>query len=205
MLIFLWTVIGFLAGALPFSLWVGYLTLNTDIRDYGDHNPGATNVFRAGGRIGAGVALFLDVMKGALPIGVVLHIVGIEGWALVPIAIAPIAGHAFSPFLGFRGGKAIAVTGGVWTALTFGLAPILILPFGLFWYLIVRVDGWTVMLTMLSFLAFLIVIILDPMIWLICIVNIMILVWKHQKDLMRGIRLQNWLEKLLKNNSGKSV
>jgi acyl phosphate:glycerol-3-phosphate acyltransferase len=40
------------------------------------------------------------------------------GYAIVPIAIAPIAGHAFSPFLNGKGGKAIAVTFGVWSALT---------------------------------------------------------------------------------------
>ena len=36
----IWTLIGFLFGSLPFSVWLGRLVLRTDIRDYGDGNPG---------------------------------------------------------------------------------------------------------------------------------------------------------------------
>ncbi|MCA9957221.1 MAG: glycerol-3-phosphate acyltransferase, partial [Anaerolineales bacterium] len=39
----LWTLFGFVLGALPFSVWVGKLVLGKDIRQFGDKNPGATN------------------------------------------------------------------------------------------------------------------------------------------------------------------
>jgi glycerol-3-phosphate acyltransferase PlsY len=45
-----WTLIGFLLGSLPISVWLGRLVLRTDIRSYGDGNPGGTNVIRAGNR-----------------------------------------------------------------------------------------------------------------------------------------------------------
>ena len=51
-------------GACPFSLWVGRWFLGRDIRNYGDGNPGAVNVFRAGGRKAGLLAVLLDVAKG---------------------------------------------------------------------------------------------------------------------------------------------
>ena len=61
----IWTFIGFLLGSLPFSVWLGRLVLRTDIRRYGDGNPGGTNVLRVGNR-GLGVlVILLDMLKGA--------------------------------------------------------------------------------------------------------------------------------------------
>ena len=42
----IWTLIGFFLGVLPLSVWLGRLVLKTDIRRYGDGNPGGTNVAR---------------------------------------------------------------------------------------------------------------------------------------------------------------
>ena len=57
-------VLAFWLGACPFSLWVGKWLLGKDIRNYGDGNPGAVNVFRAGGRKAFVLAMFLDIGKG---------------------------------------------------------------------------------------------------------------------------------------------
>jgi len=64
----------------------------------------------------AGIAL--DFMKGYLPLLLLVNNGAVQGYGLVPVAAAPVLGHAFSPFLKFKGGKAIAVTFGVWSALT---------------------------------------------------------------------------------------
>ncbi|MBO9609782.1 MAG: glycerol-3-phosphate acyltransferase [Paenibacillaceae bacterium] len=112
----IWTVVSFLSGACMFSYWLGRLA-RTNLRTVGDGNPGARNLWASRGyRFGlAGVAL--DFAKGYLPVWLYLAGGGetTSVW-FVPVALAPIAGHAFSPFLGFRGGKAIAVTFGVWSA-----------------------------------------------------------------------------------------
>ena len=42
-----YTILAFFLGSLPFSVWIGRVTTEDDIRKYGDHNPGATNVLRA--------------------------------------------------------------------------------------------------------------------------------------------------------------
>ena len=109
----LWSLFGFLLGSLPFSVWIGQFILKKDIRDYGDHNPGATNVLRAGGFPPYALALALDISKGAIPVGLAYQVFSIQDWQILPIALAPPLGHAFSPFLNWRGGKAIAAIGGV--------------------------------------------------------------------------------------------
>ena len=44
-------LLAFLCGSLPFSVWLGRIFCRTDVRRYGDGNPGATNAFRAGGAL----------------------------------------------------------------------------------------------------------------------------------------------------------
>ncbi len=56
-------VSAFWLGACPFSVWIGWWVLGKDIRNYGDGNPGAANVFRAGGRKPGYLDLILDTAK----------------------------------------------------------------------------------------------------------------------------------------------
>ncbi|MFC5528808.1 glycerol-3-phosphate acyltransferase [Cohnella yongneupensis] len=105
----------FLSGSLMFSYWLG-LVLKKNITSVGDGNPGALNLWKASGMKFGLIGIVLDFMKGYAP--VLLFMDYADGYAIVPLALAPIAGHAFSPFLRGKGGKAIAVTFGVWSALT---------------------------------------------------------------------------------------
>lgn len=116
-MIIIFVVIEFLCGSLMFSYWLG-LAVNSDLRTVGDGNPGAFNLWQvAGFKLGI-LGIFLDFMKGYLPLVILVELGFIKGMAIVPVAIAPILGHAFSPFIKFRGGKAIAVTFGMWSAVT---------------------------------------------------------------------------------------
>ena len=175
-----WIIIAFVCGAFPFSVWVGKLALRTEIRNYGDHNPGATNVIRAGGWKWGVPALLLDYLKGVVPVGIAYFVVGLDGISLVLVALAPILGHAFSPFLGFHGGKAVAVTFGIWTGLTLGEVPVVLgLLLGL-WFGIVAVSGWAVMLAMLGLLVYLLIFHPDPVLLTVWGGNTLILAWKHR-------------------------
>ncbi len=107
----------FFLGACPFALWVGCRFLKKDIRDYGDANPGSWNVLRAGGRVTFALALLLDAGKGVPFILVGDLVLKMYLPELLIIGFCSILGHAFSPFLHFRGGKAVAVTYGVLLAL----------------------------------------------------------------------------------------
>jgi glycerol-3-phosphate acyltransferase PlsY len=193
-----WTVVGFALGSIPFSYWLGRSALRTDIRDYGDGNPGSANAWRAGTwRLGI-PALLLDYLKGAIPVSLASHRYGVSGWALVPAALAPVLGHAFSPFLRLRGGKAIASTFGIWTALTLWAGPtVLGLSVGLFRQLQV-VDGWTVMLGMTTWLGCLLLsgAGTPPLLAVWC-GNLAVLVWTHRQELRRPPQLRPWLRRLL--------
>jgi glycerol-3-phosphate acyltransferase PlsY len=191
-----WTFIAYLSGSIPFSVWLGRTALHTDIRNYGDHNPGATNVARAGGwQLGA-LALLLDMLKGALPVGLAWYWGGLSGWSLVPVALAPVLGHAYSPFLRFQGGKALAVTMGVWGGLTLGEGPLVLAILLLLWYALIAIDGWAVLLTGLSFGAYLLLTEAEAYLLAIWVGNILIVAWKHRADLALVPQLRPWLKRI---------
>jgi len=186
----LWIPIAFLSGSLPFSVWLGRLALRQDIRGYGDRNPGATNVLRAGGWPWFVLALILDISKAAAPVGYTYQILGLRGWEMVAIAIAPVLGHAFSPFLSGQGGKAIAATLGAWIGLTLYAVPLvgivgLGVPFSL-----LTVSGWAVMSALTAVFLYLLLFQPDPLLLAALVGHTAILVWKHRDDLRQrpGIR-----------------
>lgn len=115
---FLWLGIGYLSGALPWSVWLGRWFYSVDPRHEGDGNPGALNAFRAGGRRLGIATLVLDFLKAFIPVAVARWVVGFPVDQLFWIALMPSLGHAFSVFLGLRGGRALVTWFGVWAALT---------------------------------------------------------------------------------------
>jgi len=195
-----WTFLGFLAGSLPFSVIVGHLFAKTDIRRYGDGNPGGTNAWKAGGWQVGVPATFLDMAKGYFPVMLAQHF-GVASWSLVPVALAPILGHAFSPFLKFQGGKALAATGGVWIAL--------IGPKALGIYLLVTLpvlalqteDALTANSGLWSLLAYMIFIDRSPNLILACLLNDLLVAWKHRQGLRNRIVLRTWIIHLLRSRS----
>jgi glycerol-3-phosphate acyltransferase PlsY len=178
-MIVVWVVLAFLSGGLPFSVWIGRLALRTDIRGVGDGNPGATNVWKVGGAFWGILAIVLDFAKGAVPVVAGNFWLGLDGGALTAVALAPILGHAYSPFLGFRGGKALAVTFGIWTGLTVWFAPtVLGLAFAL-WLILLKKDAMTVMLGLVTLLIALLLFMPNPVYVWVWVGNFMILGWKH--------------------------
>ena len=187
-----WTLIGFALGSIPFSVILGRVLLRKDIRKYGDGNPGGTNVARASGNklLGA-LAIILDMVKGALPVALAYYVYGVGGWGLVPVMLAPILGHAYSPFLRFRGGKAIAVTFGVWTALTVPFGPFVMALSLLALNRLVAGPGWAVMAALLVLLAFLAVAgLLSAPIAVAWLGTSVILALKHRGDLAHAPHLR---------------
>jgi glycerol-3-phosphate acyltransferase PlsY len=116
--------IGFVAGSLPFGLWIGRAVRGVDVREHGSRNLGATNVYRVLGPPLGLTTLALDILKGAVPVWVVGGLAlandfpGGRDWALVASGLSAVLGHVFTPFVGFRGGKGVATTVGVLLALS---------------------------------------------------------------------------------------
>jgi glycerol-3-phosphate acyltransferase PlsY len=189
-------VIAFVCGSLPFSVWLGKLFMGLDVRQYGDGNPGASNVFRSGSKIAGLLALILDVTKAAAPVGLAYHNLGIGGIPMFLIAIAPVLGHVFSPFLGFRGGKALAVSLGVWIGLTIwkaSLAGVVGASAGL---LFTSTAGWAVMVGLAAVLMALLIWMPDPLFLAVWVGVSLILMWTHRADLSRRPRWRPWLVKV---------
>lgn len=189
----LWAAIGFLLGSVPFALVLGHLFLRRDVRRYGDGNPGAASAWKAGGwPIGLATVL-LDGFKGGIPVGLAHFLFGVQGWWLVPVALAPLLGHAFSPFLRFRGGKAVAVTFGIWLGVLLGEGPIMLGLLLSLAYAVLSTDAWAVLLTMAAFLAHLVLRGADPVLLTIGAGNMAVLLWKHLGELRRPPQLRRWL------------
>jgi glycerol-3-phosphate acyltransferase PlsY len=195
MFLILWTTVSFLLGAMPFSVWMGKLLLRTDVRSYGDGNPGAINAWRAGSYKSGLPALLLDYLKGAVPVSLASFKFGFAGWQLVVVALSPVLGHAFSPFLRFRGGKAVAVTFGIWTGLTLWEGPTMLGIFLGISFLLQRADAWSVILAMLGLLVYFLLRQADTFILIIWFGNALILAWKHRHDLRQGIGLRPYVLK----------
>ncbi|NPV45375.1 MAG: glycerol-3-phosphate 1-O-acyltransferase PlsY [Armatimonadetes bacterium] len=107
------TIVSYLFGAIPIGLLVGRAHGIDDIRKYGSGNIGASNVLRLlGAKLGLTVWL-LDALKGYVPVALAMHVLGVEGWWLAAVAVAAIAGHCFSPYLRFTGGKGVSTSLGV--------------------------------------------------------------------------------------------
>ncbi len=139
------SVAAFGVGAIPFSIIVGRLFLRDDIRGYGDGNPGAFNVFRAGGQKTGYLAIFLDVAKGVPFVFLAHSVFGLSDIAIVVVGMCAILGHAFSPFLRWHGGKAVAVTFGVLLALPEHEMLLAFIACMVIGALFIEVDAWTVM------------------------------------------------------------
>lgn len=113
-----WLVLSYLAGSLPWSVWLGRVFFQSDPRHQPDRNPGAANAFRtAGWRLGI-IVLALDFFKAFIPVALARWVIGFPEQQLFWIACMPTAGHAFSVFLRFHGGRGIVVMFGVWAGLT---------------------------------------------------------------------------------------
>jgi len=108
----------YLVGAIPFALIVGKLFYKVDLRLEGSGNLGATNVYRVlGWKAGLAVAI-LDIAKGSAAVGLAALLTPAEfvstqqDWLLIVAAIAAVAGHSYSPYIRFRGGKGVATAAG---------------------------------------------------------------------------------------------
>jgi glycerol-3-phosphate acyltransferase PlsY len=114
-------VIGYVAGAIPFSYVAGRMFGGIDLREHGSGNLGASNTFRLLGPKIASVVLVGDIAKGFLPVYFAPALASTDRsdalWAMLVAGFFAVLGHMFSCFVGFRGGKGIATTAGAFLAL----------------------------------------------------------------------------------------
>jgi glycerol-3-phosphate acyltransferase PlsY len=108
-------LLGYLLGSIPFGLIFAWLAGAGDVRKIGSGNIGATNVLRTGNRWAAAATLLFDGAKGAAAVLLARHYLGAD--AALVAAFGAFLGHCFPVWLGFKGGKGVAVFLGVMFAL----------------------------------------------------------------------------------------
>ncbi|UCH43710.1 MAG: glycerol-3-phosphate acyltransferase [Dehalococcoidales bacterium] len=112
-------ILGYLLGSIPIGILITKRFSRVDVTEYGSGKTGATNVLRVAGKKVAALVLALDVLKGALAVLFAGLIIGREYLVVGDIglgvifgqclaALAAMAGHNWSIFLKFRGGRGVA-------------------------------------------------------------------------------------------------
>ena len=127
----------FLLGSIP----TGYLVARAkgvDIRQHGSGNIGATNVFRTLGKPLGVLVFFIDALKGFGAVWLASHFGEAGPWTGIVAAVAAIAGHNYTPWLGCKGGKGIATSAGVLLA----LMPWAVLAIALVWIVVFKVSRY---------------------------------------------------------------
>ncbi len=186
--------LGYLSGALPWGLWLGLWFRGVDVREQGSRNLGATNVYRVlGPRLGI-ATLLLDVCKGALPVWLAPALIpldrfpgGHDGAAMIA-GLGAVAGHVWSCFAGFRGGKGVATSAGVLLA----LGPLAFAAFLAVFVVTLALTRYVSLGSVLGSAAFVVALALerglrDPVFWLGALLATLVIV-RHRENLRRLAR-----------------
>ena len=204
--IIIWITIGFISGSVPWAVIIGRLVSGKDIRRVGDGNAGAANAWKAGGWVPGAISLVLDTAKGTAPVYFAIwHIGNPDGpvgeLSMALVAVAPIIGHAWTPFLRFRGGKALAVSMGVWIAVTNGLALILAcLLLGIL-HLIQKNHAITVTSCLVVFLGVFLPSQMGLFLVVLWCINVIVVIWKHRSEYSDGVVLRKWVRQIKRTRS----
>ena len=141
-MILLGIITAYLLGSIPISYLMGKF-FGVDVRKHGSGNVGATNVLRVLGKLPAAITLILDIAKGILAVTIVASLFyrkGVIGFDLFGalLGLAVIAGHNWTIFLHFKGGKGVATFIGVFAI----LLPIELIAGLLIWLLTVWITKY---------------------------------------------------------------
>lgn len=111
MIIAMILILAYLFGSIPSGLIAGKLLRGIDIREHGSGNLGATNTFRILGKKAGLIVTLADIFKGTIATA----LPALFGSELHPLiaGVAAVIGHMFPVFARFKGGKAVATSGGV--------------------------------------------------------------------------------------------
>jgi len=159
------TVIAFLSGSVMYSYFVPKFFYHIDVRKSGsDANPGAANAISAVGLPLGLLCMAFDVLKALVPVYIAVSVIHLSGFYIVPVIVAPVFGHAFSPFLKFRGGKAISATFGSLLGILFISRVVFVFAIVLFVLkLVIRVKPDSAMVIMGLLVANALLVFIEPL------------------------------------------
>lgn len=180
-------VIGYLIGSIPTGYIIVKLKTGQDIRKIGSGSTGATNVKRVLGKNWFFIVMFLDAIKGAVP--VLLAFFFLKAYAnlgITPVvaAIAVLLGHSKSVFLKFTGGKSVASGVGTILALCFPVGICIAVIWGIITYISKYVSLGSIIALALS--PLLMYLFKQPIGYVIyCAIGAVYIIWLHRENIKR--------------------
>ncbi|WNS77386.1 glycerol-3-phosphate 1-O-acyltransferase PlsY [Bacillus sp. DTU_2020_1000418_1_SI_GHA_SEK_038] len=176
-------VLAYLLGSIPSGLIIGKIFYGVDIRQHGSGNLGGTNTFRTLG-FKAGMAVTIaDILKGTLAVLLPLFLGG-EIHQLFA-GIFAVIGHMYPIFAGFKGGKAVATSGGI----LLGYAPPMFIIMVLVFFICLYITKYVSLASMLAALVAVIysVIIWDPPLIIVVSLLALFVIYRHRANIKRII------------------
>ncbi len=194
--IILGIIISYLIGSIPTAYLFGLWLKGVDIRKFGSGNVGATNALRVLGKIPGIIVLLLDILKGFLAVFYLIILIAprvtfVNTQLLcIVFGLACIAGHNWTIFLRFKGGKGIATTLGVLIAMCFKVTGMNIVLFLLIvsWVIIFsvsRIVSLASVLTALVLPVYALIVGLPKSIIILSIVLSFFVILRHKANLKR--------------------
>lgn len=113
MVIALIVIVSYLLGSIPSGLIVGKAFYGIDIREHGSGNLGGTNTFRTLGKKAGIIVTAADILKGTLASSLPVMFGVYEQIDPLIAGMIAVVGHMYPVFANFKGGKAVATSGGV--------------------------------------------------------------------------------------------
>ena len=181
--------LSYLLGATPTSYWVGRVFHGLDLREHGSGNLGATNVFRVLGVRSALPVVVVDVAKGFVPVYLFSELAGVGFRWTLAYGTAAIVGHMFSLWVGFKGGKGMATSAGVFL----GLAPWAVLGGFIVWLGLALPTGYVSLGSIGAAVTLPLLIAFTPhqggtlLVWFAGALAVFV-VWKHRSNIGRLMR-----------------
>ena len=179
----LWFLAAFLIGGFPTGVFISKRKYGLDVREVGSGNIGASNVRRVFGWYAGLLTFFIDFLKGAIPLWLVMKS-GTSPLLVDGVGIFLVLGHCFSPFLGFKGGKGVATSLGcmlVTEPLCAGIA-FLVYLFTLFFSKISAVGS---LAGVVACLIYVLISFRSMEHWKLILALCIIIIWRHQDNLKR--------------------
>jgi glycerol-3-phosphate acyltransferase PlsY len=193
-LIFVSVLAAYLVGAFPTAYVFGKVLKNIDIRQHGSGNVGATNVFRTIGKIPGIIVLIIDFLKGFLAVTLIplcLRTIApemiIPPYVYILLGAAAIAGHIWTVFLKFKGGKGVATTGGVMA----GLAPGILAMCVIVWIVVFSIWRYVSLASIIAATALPVFAAIqgrDISFIIFCAILCFVGVWSHRSNIERLIK-----------------
>ncbi|WP_181348541.1 glycerol-3-phosphate 1-O-acyltransferase PlsY [Thalassobacillus sp. CUG 92003] len=177
----IFAIVAYLIGSIPSGLLVGKLAYGIDIREHGSGNLGGTNTFRVLGIKAGLIVTSSDILKGTLATVFPL-LFGADVYLLI-IGLFAVVGHMYPVFANFKGGKAVATSGGV----ILGVSPLLFAIMLTTFFLMLYVSKYVSLSSMVTGLVTIVVTLIQQNYGLTLVLSLMtaIVIYRHRTNIKR--------------------